>query len=61
MAVAASVAERSPLWVGLCSVEMALFVALSRVYLRVHFVSDVVVGLGLGVGGAALGWMIVPG
>ena len=61
MAVAASVAAAAPVGVGAAAVTLALFVALSRVYLRVHFVSDVLVGCALGVGGAGLGWMIVPG
>lgn len=61
MAIAASVAAAAPLAVGVPVVALALFVALSRVYLRVHFVSDVLVGSALGLGGAAFGWMIVPG
>jgi undecaprenyl-diphosphatase len=61
MAVAVTVAAGTGPAVGAGAVAIALFVAVSRVYLRVHFVSDVVVGIGLGVGGAAFGWMIVPG
>ncbi|MBW8772057.1 MAG: phosphatase PAP2 family protein [Gemmatimonadetes bacterium] len=61
MAVAATVAVSAPWMIALPALLLALFVAASRVYLRVHFVTDVVVGLGLGVGGAALGWMVVSG
>jgi undecaprenyl-diphosphatase len=59
MAVAASLAADAPWVAGVPTLVLAAFVAASRVYLRVHFVSDVVVGLGLGVGGAALAWAVV--
>jgi membrane-associated phospholipid phosphatase len=59
MAVAASAAVNAP-WVAAGPILfVALFVAASRVYLRVHYVTDVVVGLGLGIAGALLGQMIV--
>ncbi len=61
MAVAASLTAALPWVVGVPILLLAVFVAVSRVYLRVHYVTDVVVGMGLGVGGAALGWMVVPG
>jgi undecaprenyl-diphosphatase len=59
MAVATTVAAGTPIAVGLPAVLAALFVAASRVYLRVHFVTDVIVGSLLGVGGAALGQLII--
>lgn len=61
MAVAASVAVSAPWGIAIPALGLALFVGASRVYLRVHFVTDVVVGLGLGVGGAAFGRYIIGG
>lgn len=61
MAVATTIAARAPIALGLLVCTMALVVAASRVYLRVHFVTDVVIGMTLGVGGALLGWSIVGG
>lgn len=59
MAVAATVIVAVPWVLALPIVALALFIAASRVYLRVHFVSDVLVGLLLGLGGAAFGWYVV--
>ena len=61
MAVAATLAVALPMLGALSLLLVALVVAASRVYLRVHFVTDVLVGMVLGLGGAALGWMIVGG
>jgi undecaprenyl-diphosphatase len=61
MAVAASIAAAAPLAAGIGAVAVALLVAFSRVYLRVHFVTDVLMGSALGLGGAMLGWMVVQG
>ncbi|HWA40288.1 MAG TPA: phosphatase PAP2 family protein [Gemmatimonadales bacterium] len=59
MAVAATVAASTPLVIGIPAVALALFVGLSRVYLRVHFVTDVLVGGVLGLGGALFGWSVI--
>jgi len=61
MAVAASVAAEAPWGVAVPVLLLALFVAASRVYLRVHYVTDVIVGIALGVGGAILGQVVTPG
>lgn len=61
MAVAAALAVTLPWPAAVLLFLLALFIAASRVYLRVHFVTDVVVGMALGVGGAAFGWWIVGG
>ena len=58
-AVAVTLGAALPWAAGLPILLLALFVAASRVYLRVHFVTDVLVGMALGVGGAVLGGMIV--
>lgn len=59
MAVAMTVATTAPMVVGIPMIGLALLVAASRVYLRVHFVTDVIVGMTLGTGGAMLGWWVV--
>ena len=59
MAVAVSIAGAAPPLVGVASIVAALFIAASRVYLRVHFVSDVVVGVGLGAGVAAIAGVVI--
>ena len=61
MAVGATIAPTLPLLPGVGVLALAIFVGASRVYLRVHFVTDVVVGLLLGALGAWVGWMVVPG
>jgi undecaprenyl-diphosphatase len=53
MAVAASILVESPL-AGLPILALALAVGVSRVYLRVHYVTDVVVGQMLGAATAVL-------
>lgn len=60
-AVGVAVAMESGPLVGIPAVGLAMLVAASRVYLRVHFVSDVVIGSFLGAGGALVGWSIVGG
>ena len=61
MAVAASLAVAVPWIAAVPLLCFALFIAVSRVYLRVHFVTDVLVGILLGLGGAAFGWCVVGG
>lgn len=53
MAVALGLLLALPL-VGLPALAVALLVGMSRVYLRVHYAADVVVGQGLGAGAAVL-------
>jgi len=60
-AVAASVAMGSDPIIAIPAIGAAVVVAASRVYLRVHFVSDVLIGGVLGLGGALFGWSIVGG
>ena len=61
MAMAATISVTVPWPVAVALLLLALFIAASRVYLRVHFVTDVVVGILLGLGGAAFGWYIAGG
>jgi membrane-associated phospholipid phosphatase len=61
MAVGATIAPTLPLLPGVGVLALAFFVGASRVYLRVHFVTDVIVGLLLGALGAWVGWVVVPG
>lgn len=60
-AVGASVAMGSDPAIAIPAVGAAVFVAASRVYLRVHFVSDVLIGALIGLAGAFVGWSIVGG
>jgi undecaprenyl-diphosphatase len=60
-AVGAAVALGSDVVIAIPAVAAAVFVAASRVYLRVHFVSDVLIGGLLGLAGALVGWSIVGG
>jgi undecaprenyl-diphosphatase len=59
VSVALSIAIQLPFALAVPVVAAALFVAASRVYLRVHFVTDVVVGSFLGAAGTAVAVGIV--
>jgi len=47
-------------WVRVAAVAVALL-AFSRVYTAAHYPADVLVGLGLGIGVAVTGWLLVRG
>lgn len=56
MAVALGLLVASPL-AGLPVLALALLVGVSRVYLRVHYATDVLVGQALGAGAALLAYL----
>ncbi|HAD05609.1 MAG TPA: hypothetical protein DCE76_00435 [Anaerolineaceae bacterium] len=48
MMIATVVAANAPLWVAVCVMIWAILVSLSRIFTGMHYVSDVVAGMALG-------------
>jgi undecaprenyl-diphosphatase len=46
--IASIVAANAPLWLALCVMIWALLVSLSRIFTGMHYLSDVIAGMALG-------------